>query len=304
MSTSSATLVRPTGDEAVTTVERLLAEGSTYAELRAQLAAGRWRRFGKAVVRHNGPVSAAQRHAIVLVNAGPRSMLTSFTALEELGLQGWHRDTLHVVVPAGARVRRLPQFPTAVHAVVEWPPPSVTRRVPVHAAAPSAVLAASGASRSRLGIALLAACAQQQLVTAGALEALVRPAGNLRHRAALLAAIGDIGMGAEALSEIDFARLCRRARLAEPVRQAVRVEPSGRRRYLDAEWRLPDGRRLVAEVDGALHLAPQRWWDDQLRQNELAIARSVVLRFPAPIVREGDPVIVDQLRRAGVPPAR
>jgi very-short-patch-repair endonuclease len=88
--------------------------------------------------------------------------------------------------------------------------------------------------------------------------------------------------------------------LAEPARQVVRVERCGRRRYLDAEWTSATGRRLVVEVDGALHLAPARWWDDQLRQNELVIDGRPVLRFPTVIVRHEPLVVVDQLRR-GLP---
>ena len=68
-------------------------------------------------------------------------------------------------------------------------------------------------------------------------------------------------MGSEALSEIDFARLCRRHCLPAPTRQAIRIEPSGRRRYLDAEWRLRDGRRVAVEVDGAVHLAQRKWFE-------------------------------------------
>jgi len=99
------------------------------------------------------------------------------------------------------------------------------------------------------------------------------------------------------MNEIDFGRLCRRVGLPEPVRQAVRVEPSGRRRYLDAEWIRGDGRRVVAEVDGALHLSPRRCWDDQLRQNELVIADDIVLRFPSVVLRTAPDEVVRQLRR-------
>jgi very-short-patch-repair endonuclease len=77
----------------------------------------------------------------------------------------------------------------------------------------------------------------------------------------------------------------------------MRVEPGGRRRYLDAEWIRRDGRRVVAEVDGALHLSPRRWWDDQLRQNELVIADDIVLRFPSVVVRTNPEEVVAQLRR-------
>jgi hypothetical protein len=51
-------------------------------------------------------------------------------------------------------------------------------------------------------------------------------------------------------------------------------------------------------VDGALHLAVTRWWDDQLRQNEFVIADRVVLRFPSVVVRTEASIVADQLRRA------
>jgi very-short-patch-repair endonuclease len=108
----------------------------------------------------------------------------------------------------------------------------------------------------------------------------------------------DIGQGAQALSEIDLGQLCRRYGVPAPVRQAVRADRFGRRRYVDAEWISQRGKRVVAEVDGALHLAPRRWWDDQLRQNEFAIAGDLVLRFPTVVVRHEQGIVADQLRRA------
>jgi very-short-patch-repair endonuclease len=82
------------------------------------------------------------------------------------------------------------------------------------------------------------------------------------------------------------------------VQQRLRREPGGRRRYLDASWRRYDGRLVVAEVDGALHLTARRWWDDQLRQNELALSDALILRFPSVVVRTEPQVVADQLRRA------
>jgi hypothetical protein len=121
---------------------------------------------------------------------------------------------------------------------------------------------------------------------------------RVKHRAALLAAVEDIGQGSEALSEIDFVRLCRRFHLPEPERQAVRVDRSGQRRYLDAMWRRSDGRHVVVEVDGALHLAASRWWSDQLRQNELTLSDAIVLRFPSVVVRTEPALVAAQLARA------
>ena len=111
-------------------------------------------------------------------------------------------------------------------------------------------------------------------------------------------AVDDVGQGAQALSEIDLGRLCRRYGLPQPVRQAVRADRYGRRRYVDAEWISRSGRTIVAEVDGALHLAPRRWWDDQLRQNELVLTGDLVLRFPSVIVRHEQQIVAGQLGRA------
>jgi very-short-patch-repair endonuclease len=78
----------------------------------------------------------------------------------------------------------------------------------------------------------------------------------------------------------------------------VRVRQGGQRRYVDAAWTSRTGRRVVAEIDGALHLATRRWWDDQLRQNELVITGDLVLRFPTVVLRHEEPIVVDQLSRA------
>ena len=122
-------------------------------------------------------------------------------------------------------------------------------------------------------------------------------APRLRHRHALLVALDDIDQGAHALSEIDFARLCRRNGLPEPRRQAIRKDRFGRRRYLDAEWTTRSGELLVVEVDGALHLIVQNWWDDLIRQNEIVLGDRRVLRFASVLVRHEQPIVVDQLRR-------
>jgi very-short-patch-repair endonuclease len=86
--------------------------------------------------------------------------------------------------------------------------------------------------------------------------------------------------------------------LPEPARQAIRREPSGRRRYLDVEFRTRSGRRLVVEVDGALHLVVRNWWSDLFRQIEVVISDSPVLRFPSAFVRHEEALVIGQLRRA------
>ena len=82
------------------------------------------------------------------------------------------------------------------------------------------------------------------------------------------------------------------------MRQAVRLDSYGRRRYLDASWRRADGRLVAVEVDGALHLAPRQWWNDQLRQNELALSDALVLRYPTVILRTEQRLVARQVIRA------
>ncbi len=286
------------GADAVSSVTELLGAGWTLPAVRAQIDARRWQRIGRAVIRHNGPPTPAELRRAALIVLGPRAALTSFTAAEEWGLVGWRRELIDVLVPRGARVRRPAELQLRVHYTDRWSPAQLAKHRGLHRLGPAIVIAASSFPSPRPACGLLAAVVQQRLITADALAGCVTSAPRTRHRAALLAAVHDIGQGAHALSEIDFVRLCRRHGLPEPSRQAVRPEPGGRRRYLDVEWRRGDGRRMVVEVDGALHLVARRWWDDQLRQNELAISGDMVLRFPSVVVRSEQALVVDQLRRA------
>jgi very-short-patch-repair endonuclease len=70
---------------------------------------------------------------------------------------------------------------------------------------------------------------------------------------------------------------------------------------LDVEWDLPDGRRIIAEIDGAAHIEIDEWVPDQLRQNEVVIDGALVLRFPSVVVRHDPEIVVGQLRRALTP---
>jgi hypothetical protein len=282
----------------VTTWTSLQRRGISRARIQAQLDARRWQRLGFAIVLHNGPLSERQRWTVARTHAGPLAILTAFTAAQAFGLRGWERETVHVLAPGGTRLRRGCPVKVRLHLSSQWAEVRTRPGSIVHALPEALVRAAATFASARPACGILAAAVQQRLTRPPALrDALVR-APRARHRAALLAAVGDIAQGSEALSEIDFVRLCRRFRLPEPERQAVRTDSSGRRRYLDATWRRADGRLVVVEVDGALHLAAGRWWADQLRQNELTLSDAIVLRFPSVVVRTEPGLVAAQLRRA------
>ncbi len=272
--------------------------GYEWNGVRAQLTARRWRQVGRAIVLHHGPLDAETRREIALINCGPRGVLTAFTVAEVNGLTGWDRPEVHVLVPRPARVHSCDEVPVVIHRAREW---TSVRQHPAdrkHRLGPAVVLAASSFDQARSACGLLAATVQQRLLRPDHLHLALDDAPPVRHRAVMRAALDDISMGAQALSEIDFVSLCRRFALPPPELQTVRPLPGGRRRYLDAEWVRADGRRVVAEVDGAIHLQPINWAADQMRQNEVTLSNSLVLRFPAIMLRTDEAAVANQLRRA------
>jgi hypothetical protein len=273
-------------------------QGVTDSQLRARLAARRWRVHGRAVVLHNGPLTRQQRWNVVLISAGPRVMLTAFTALEQLGLTGWNRDEVHVLVPYGAREVSAGSIAVRTHRTRSWSLPADPTRLRCQRAPGALFTATQTVAAPRTACGLLAAAVQQRITSATEMLQYLERKPRLRHRGQLLAALGDIDGGSQALSEIDFVRLCRRSRLPAPQQQTLRRDSAGRRRYLDATWRRADGRLVVAEIDGALHLNARNWWDDQLRQNDIALDGALILRYPSVVVRTEPALVAAQLRRA------
>jgi very-short-patch-repair endonuclease len=79
------------------------------------------------------------------------------------------------------------------------------------------------------------------------------------------------------------------------------MTPQGRLRYLDAEWKLKDGRRVVLEVDGAHHLEVTSWQSDMRRERSLVVGGAQVLRATAIELRVEPTLVVADLRAIGVP---
>jgi hypothetical protein len=286
----------------------LAGRGVTRAQLRTELAANRWQRWGAAIVLHNGPLSRDQRWLVGLLNVGPRCMLTAFTAAELLGLRGWEREEIHVLAPPGSSSRAVPGLRIRVHRSRGWPPaadppaadalavnPSGLRCQP---AAPAVVVAAGTFATALTGCGMLAAAVRQRIVASEAIERSLLAAVRLRHRAVLLAAVRDMAGGPRALDGIDLPLLCRRHGLPPPGRQLLRPEPSGRRRYLHAGWSRADGRLVVVEVDGALQLSRRQWWAEPERAPEFVAGGATVLRFASAVVRAEPRLVAEQLRRA------
>ena len=135
---------------------------------------------------------------------------------------------------------------------------------------------------------------QQRLVTVDALVDAMADVKRHRRRRLLLAVLGDLRDGAQSLGELDFARLCRGAKLPEPDRQVLHDHGHGRV-FVDAEW---TEFGLVVEIDGIHHAEAPALIADALRQNDLTNDRSIVLRFPVLGLRTDPDRFLTQIRTA------
>jgi len=116
----------------------------------------------------------------------------------------------------------------------------------------------------------------------------------------LRAALVDVDGGAQSMAEIDIGRVCRRFLLPLPGRQIKRRDQFGVIRYTDCEWRLPNGRVVVLEIDGAFHMEAEHWAADMTRERGLVIDGSTVLRCSSIELRRSPGAIARDLRAVGV----
>lgn len=260
-----------------------------------QVAARRWQLVGLAVVLHGGELADKQHQWAAVLSAPGLAATDGRTAARTQGLKGFEPEVLDVVVAAKTqcvaiagvrwhRSERFDEFDIAQSAN----PPAVRRER-------AFVDAATWTTSPRIACALLVASVQQRLVSPSLLRREILAAGPIRHRGHLLAVITDIEGGADSLSEIDFTTIARRVGLPPPLRQSVRSDPDGRRRYIDADFDA-----FSVEVDGGLHLLTLNYWDDAHRQNDLVIGGDRILRFPSIAFRVDMPGVEAQLRRAGI----
>jgi hypothetical protein len=118
----------------------------------------------------------------------------------------------------------------------------------------------------------------------------------VRHRRQLLALAHDLLGGADALSEVEFLRFCRRHGLPRPICQR-RMDSAGRWRYLDATFIRRDGTLLRVEIDGGIHLSLAVRSRDTLKDNDAGLRGRLVLRFTSAAIYADDAQVLAQLRQ-------
>ncbi|TCC00680.1 hypothetical protein E0H26_01390 [Micromonospora zingiberis] len=276
----------------------------TEGAVRGLIRSGRWRSISRGLLlTGNGRLTRDQQLWVAVLAAGAGAVLAGATAAGEAGVRGLRREPLHVLVPAHRRagrtgLRRLPIDMAAVvvhrttvlpaeHLQVGRPPRTTTARALIDAA--------GWASSVRQAQEMIAAGCQQRRVLPEELAAVLDVLPRAPRRRLIRQTIDDVTGGAQALSEIDFVRLCRRAGLPEPDLQERRTDAAGRTRWLDAYWR---AWRLHVEIDGAHHMDVRHWAADMQRQNDVWTTGDRILRFPAWLVRAHPDQVADTLRRA------
>lgn len=286
------------------TRQQLIDLGLNHFEIRAQLAARRWTTWGAhVVVLHNAGPARHQLMWAGLLDAGEPAALVSHTALELARFRDFSREaaSIHLMVPRGARVTQDPAITVHESRRVQPEDHVLVDGLRCTDVARSSLDAAAWQPWPRFACALVAAVVQQRLCTVERLDEAMQRTGRIRHKAYLREALRDIAGGAEALSELDLCRVCRRSGLQEPIRQVRRRGADGRVRYLDAEWVLDDGRRIVLEVDGAHHLEVEHWQADIRRERGLVAGGTTVLRATSLELRLDPAPVVADLLAAGVP---
>jgi hypothetical protein len=276
----------------------------TRGYVSAQLAARRWSAFGhKVVALQNAPLQRDQLVWLAVLDAEGLVALCSHTALELAGFAPLASEAteIHIVIARGAKVSRFAGV--RVHESRRLRPADVLRQggLPRTGVERSAIDAAAWQPFPRFACLILAAVVQRRLTTAARLGAELSGVGRVRHKAYMRLALTDIAEGAHSLGELDLAALCRRFGLVSPTRQVLRRDAGGRRRYLDAEWRLPSGEIVVLEVDGSHHLDVASWQADMKRERSVVVSRRWVLRATVFEVRLEVAAIAADLRALGVP---
>ncbi len=221
------------------------------------------------------------------------------------GLRKWHRDEVVVWVRRGLDVG---DEPLAGIEFVETRRPLRTMwdtrfALPVARIEPAVLRFAAYQRSTRTAEGVIAAVVQQQLTSPQALFEWIDRMQPLRWAKRLKGALGEIADGAQSVAEMDVRRMCRAFGLALPRRQTKRRDSAGRARFTDCEWRLPDGRIVVLEVDGGFHMEVEHWEDDLARQRALSASGRIIVRCTARELRDEPWKVARDLRNLGVPAA-
>lgn len=279
---------------------QLAEEAWSWSAVRAQVDSRRWQQLNEhVIVNHNGPLTTEQQMWAVFLSASQPAAMCGLTALAQWGVTGFETDAVHVIVGRGARPMPVQNVRVVVHESRRFDASDIVwGRAPAATSLRRSTVDAAGWSRDLwTAYRIFVAPIQQRRETAEALRDELLAAGQIKHRRQLLALAHDLCGGAQALSEVEFLRFCRRHGLPRPVCQR-RMDSAGKWRYLDAVFSLPSGHIVRVEIDGGVHLSLAVRSRDTLKDNNAVLDRRPVLRYVSADIYADNPQVVAQLRRA------
>lgn len=271
--------------------------------IRNNVAAGRWSELSDNVVATTtGTLTADQIRWLGVLHAGPQAVVGDLSAAELLGLRTWHPDATTILIPQRLDIDEdVPgiRFVRTRRPIATYRHPG--RDLPVCRIEPAVLHFAAYQHSRRTAQGVLAATVQQRLARPVSLLTWLAAMRPLRWAPMFRQVLGEIAGGAESMAELDVGAMCASTGLAPPTRQTRRTDTSGRTRFTDCEWRLPDGRIVVLEVDGAFHMDVEHGEDDPARQRGLTTTDRVVVRCTARELRDHPERVAADLLVLGVP---
>lgn len=273
---------------------QLLALGLTRWDIPAEVRAGRWRAHHKQTICvHTGPLSKPATWWHAVFEAGTRACLDGTGALIAAGLTGFTTDTIRISVPRGCKILTSPGATVRQTRRLK-PSDVITSGIPRVRPPIAAVRAALWAVSDKQAALLITMTVQQGVAAAGQIGEALLDVRRDKRRRFLEKVLLDVMGGAQSIGELDVAAICRRRGLPEPERQTMRRGKDGRY-YLDVFWPAFD---VVLEIDGIHHFAATSIVGDALRQNELSLDRSTVLRLPLLGLRVAEDQFFEQVETA------
>ena len=249
---------------------------------------------------HSGEPTNRQRAWAAWIHSGAGAALTGDVALAESGFGIKDLRSVDVAVPWPRRVvddELLGGPRLLVHTVRRLAPMTLEARpLPVVRPCYAVLHAAAWAATDRAAEWRIAAVVQQRVARASDVRLALADLRRLPRRAFLSCVLDDVEFGAQATSELDFLRFCRRHRLPLPDRMQVKVRANGMR-YLDARY---DRRKVSMELDGAHHMLVEQWDADALRSLSLVVANKgrgeALIRLTTGNLRHDGPYVARLLR--------
>lgn len=260
--------------------------------VRTECRAQRWASAGRHTVVIGGtqPVGRGLLFRAVW-ESGSGAALDGAAGLLASGLTGFEPSQIDVSLPARSRCHQVSGV--KLHRRDAMPPCIEVGGLRTIEPARATLNAASWAVSDRQAAYILVLAVQQHVVSANLLLKRVQSLSRLRRGPFVRQIVLDIADGARALSELDFAQLCRKHGLPQPSRQVMRKVTAGKA-YLDCYW---ENHSLVVEIDGSHHLNGLNPVDDALRANDVTLGADRVLRIPLVGLRTAEDAFMRQVRR-------